>query len=157
MSEKKRFFRFLPLLGGIITLIISFIASIPLSSTLTLSFHVVEMENIYYYIWGVVENGVVWFDFSQISLDNLIPLVFWIFSLFSAICGIIGTFYTEKPTNIKKILLIAGFTLFIELTYYIIIYSMNFGSMSLGLGFYGLICTVLLYFISSLVMIDYQK
>jgi hypothetical protein len=157
VSEKKKYFRFLPLLAGIFGLILSFIASIPMGSSLNISFHIVEMENVYFYLWGLVENGAVWFDFSLITLDNLVPLIFWIFCLCSAIFGIIGTFYTEKPSIVKKLLIIAGFSMFVELVYYIIILIIYRGNLTLGIGFYALISMIVIYFVSSLSITEYQK
>ena len=157
MSGKKKYFRFLPLLGGIITLVLSFIASIPFGSTYTLSFHILESNNLHFYIWGIIESGSIWFDFSLFTLDNLIPLLFWIFFAFAGICGLIGISYTENPSSVKKLLLVGGFTISIEFLYFLTLYFLNFGSYSFGPGFYTMIGIILIYFVSAGLVTNYQK
>ncbi|MHA1111211.1 MAG: hypothetical protein ACTSRE_08910 [Promethearchaeota archaeon] len=157
MADKKKYFRFLPLLGGSITLLIAFIASIPLGSSVVISFHMLESSGIYHYIWGIVESGVIWFGYTAITADNVVPLVLWIFLLFSAICGIIGMSYKEKPKSLKKLLLIGGFTVTIEFGYFTTLYFLNFGTYTLGFGYYGLIFIMFLYFLSAGLITDYQK
>ena len=157
MDDKKKYFRFFPLLGGIIALIIAFIASIPLGSTFTISLHMLKSGEIYHYIWGIVEGGIIWFGFTAISIDNLMPLLLWIFFVFSAICGLIGVSYKENPNTSKKLLLIGGFTLSIEFVYFTILFVLNFGTYTLGIGYYGLILIMFLYFLSAGLITEYQK
>jgi len=157
MVEKKKYFRFLPLLGGVIALMIAFIASIPLGSSVIISFHILESSGIYQYIWGIVESGVIWFGFTSITADNVVPLVLWIFLLVAAICGIIGMSYKENPKSMKKLLLIGGFMVTIEFGYFTTLYFLNFGTYTLGFGYYGLILILFLYFLSAGLVTDYQK
>ena len=157
MEPKRKFIRFLPFFGGLISLVIGFIAHIPIGSLFSMRFHIVELHGIFYYIWGVVEGGNVWFEFVQLSLDNIVPLLLWILLLFSGICGIIGASYKEKPATIKKLLLIGGFTVVLELLYFTVLIFINLGSVALGLGYYGLIIISILYFLSAGLITDYQK
>ncbi len=157
MSEKKKFFRLLPLLGGLITIVISFIAEIPLGGSISLSFHIMESEGVYMFIWGMVEDGEIWSNFSSFSIDNIIPLILWIALLFSGISGLISASYKENPRTIKKLLLIAGITILIEFAYFTVIFFLNFGTSTLGLGFYCMIVVLLLYFLSAGLVTGYQK
>lgn len=157
MADKKKYFRFLPLLGGVIALVIAFISLIPIGSTYVLSFHMLESGGIYHYIWGIVESGVSWYEFSSISAENVGPLVLWIFLVFAAICGIIGMSYKENPKTIKKLLLIGGFSVTLEFGYFTILYFLNFGAYQFGFGYYGLILVSFLYFLSAGLVTDYQK
>jgi hypothetical protein len=157
MSEKKKYFRILPLLGGLLALLVSFIASIPLGSWMTLSFHILESAGTYYYVWGIVEGGSILEIFTSISVENLIPLIFWIFLVLTAIFGFVGTSFKENPHMIKKLLILGGFIVFIEIAYFTTLYILNLGTYTFGYGFYGLILISILYFISSGLVTDYQK
>ncbi len=77
--------------------------------------------------------------------------------MFSAICGLIGVSYTENPRTSKKLLLIGGFTVCIEFVYFAILFVLNFGSYTLGIGYYGLILIMFLYFLSAGLVTEYQK
>jgi len=157
MAVKKKYFRFLPLLGGLIALVIAFISLIPIGSTYIFSFHILKSGGIYHYIWGIVENGVSWYEFSSISVENIGPLVFWIFLVFSAICGIIGVSFKENPKTIKKLLLIGGFCVTLEFGYFTTLYFLNFGAYQFGFGYYGLILVLFSYFLSAGLVTEYQK
>ncbi len=157
MTEKKKYFRFLPLLGGIFALLIVFIASIPLGSSINLSFHMLGSSGIYHYVWGIVESDVIWFGYHTISVDNVVPLVLWILLVFAAICGIIGISYKENPKSMKKLLLIGGFVVTLELGYFTTLYFLDYGTYTFGFGYYGLILILFLYFLSAGLITDYQK
>ncbi len=157
MAEKIRYMRFLPFLGGSIALIVSFIASIPLGTSFSLNFRIIYTGSVDLYIWGMVEGGVIWSEFHQFTLDNLIPLTFWIFTLFAGIIGIISVSYKSNPKTIKKLLLLSGFVFFLEFAYFTAIYFIQYGNYSLGLGYPILGVEMILYFLTAGLVTEYRK
>ncbi|MHA1728660.1 MAG: hypothetical protein ACTSWY_07990 [Promethearchaeota archaeon] len=170
----QKYFRKLPLIGGLITLYISFAAVIPisiLSSLFGFSFGDISLEFFTIngietlYLWGILESGppiTIETNFSQFPIppDSLIPFIFWIITLISGICGVIGSSYNAKPENMKKLIKISAFFLIFELVYYLSGYF-NFytagDTVLFGTGFYCIIILIVIFVVSSLRISDYHE
>ncbi|MBN2155381.1 MAG: hypothetical protein JW776_05015 [Candidatus Lokiarchaeota archaeon] len=157
MTEKRRYFRILPLIGGLLGLLFTFMASIPLSSSYSLPLFVMESEGTLFYVWGIVDTNGIWHGFDQICLDNIVPFILWVLFLFISICGIFGTSYNSNPATIKKILLIGGFSAISIFVYFSIIFFLNFGLFILGFGYYGIFLIIAIYFLSAMLITDYKN
>ena len=122
-----------------------------------MSFHILETEESYLFVYGIVDGGTIWYGFTSFSINNIVPLILWILLLFSGISGIVGVSYKENPKKIKKLLLIAGLTVLIEGIYFTAIYFLNYGLYTIGLGYYCILVIIFLYFLSAGLITNYQK
>lgn len=116
------------ILAGIIALIIAFISKIPIypPANIELNFFIIFANNIEYYIWGYVVNGIS--AFSSITSqfpENLIGILFWFLTLIIGINSITASVKKAKFENsIKLYKLNIIFSIFILAVYTMIIFLM---------------------------------
>ena len=167
-TKKRKYFRKLPFICGCITLYLSFIAVIPfnlLSSLIgspisDLTLEIIQVEGYFYYFWGQIESGRSQLLFDEISINNSIPFLLWLFTVAAGIFGIISSSYKAKPKNMKKLVEMSLFILLTILVYYISFYvSLTSSSVTVefGSGFYILIGLIISFFISSRKITDYDE
>ncbi len=163
MAEKKKNFRIIPLIGGLLTLYMTFMSVIPLSLIFLtdISLDILQMGDIKLFLWGIIDSGSIMTNFSSINLENIVPFILWILSLLSGIFGIIGSSYDAKPKYMKKLVRFAAFFLILNIIYYIVLFifwSFIPGSaIRINLGLYFLIIIAIIFIISARKFTDYQE
>ncbi|MBD3230255.1 MAG: hypothetical protein GF329_18900 [Candidatus Lokiarchaeota archaeon] len=145
------------ILAGIIALIIAFISKIPIypPANIELNFFILLANNIEYYIWGYVVNGIS--AFSSITSqfpENLMGIFFWFLTLIIGINSITASAKKAKFENsVKLYKLNMIFSLFILAVYTMIIFLMiglNFiwFFYVAGIGYYLFIAILILNIIA---------
>lgn len=165
-NSKKRF-RKLPLVGGLFTLYICFFANIPLGlisniipmALSNISLNIMSINQLDYYIWGILDSASPIIDYSNITLESLIPLSIWLMALISGILGIVGSSYKADPKKMKRLILIAAVLLITDLTYFGSLYFILTISLSssLGIGFFAIFICLGIYVIAATRITEYRE
>jgi hypothetical protein len=165
-NNSKRF-RKLPLLGSLITLYFCFFAVIPLGvfsglfsvSLSDIPLNILNINQFEYYIWGVLDSGVAVIDYSNLTLDSLLPLTMWLIAVIAGILGMVGSAYNEIPKKMKKLIKLAAVFLIINLVYYVLLYVfwMNTAVMELGYGLYMMIICIIIYILAAVRVTEYHE
>ncbi|MHA1820731.1 MAG: hypothetical protein ACTSU2_09335 [Promethearchaeota archaeon] len=168
-QKKKRYFRKLPLISGLILIYTSFFSTIPLGlstqnpliSLNDIRLYIISVNNIEYYIWGLLENNVAVFTYSELNLENLLSFMLWGMFLFAGIIALIGSAYNEKPVTSKKILKIAIMILISVIIYFILVlisFALSTHSViKIGWGFYIIILNVIVLIVATINITDYNE
>jgi hypothetical protein len=160
-------FRKLPLLGSLITFYLCFFAVIPLGlfsglfsiSLSDIPLSILNINQLEYYIWGVLDFGVTVIDYSNLTLDSLLPLSMWLIAVIAGILGMVGSAYNETPKKMKKLIKLAVVFLIINLVYYILLYIfwMDIAVIDFGFGFYLMVICIVIYILAAVRVTEYHE
>jgi hypothetical protein len=159
--------RILPLIGSILTLYLCFFAVIPLgifsglfSTTLTdIPLNILSINQFDYYIWGILDSGISVIDYSNLTLDALLPLGIWLIAVLAGVLGMVGSAYNEIPKKMKKLIKLAAVFLIIDLIYFILlnVFWMDIAVIRLGSGLYLMLICIILYILAAIRVTEYHE
>lgn len=167
IKKSKRRFRKLPLLGGIINLYFCFFATIPLGlisnifpTTLSnIPLTIMSINQLEYYIWGILDAGTPVVDYSHITIETLIPLSIWLLSFIAGVFGLMGSSYNADPKKMKRLIMIAAVFLIVDLAYFCLLYFfiMSSPNIAIGSGFYVIIICMVFYILGAMRVTEYRE
>jgi hypothetical protein len=150
------------ILGGILALLIAFIAKIPIypPTNIEINFLIFVNNNTAYYIWGYVSNDLLTFSplIAQFP-ENLIGIFIWGLIVFVGVSSIMASGRKAKSENSLKLYWLNILcSIFVLLLYTIIILLTILGNLlhffyTAGLGYY----LILLILILNIIALHYLK